>query len=159
LPGNLVSSRDKNVEGRLDDATVFRAISWMSVQRIRLRVLVQLSIELDLPPASLGGEDLGKSGRTAKNGKGQSENRDQSGNKDRKAKKAGSGSAGSREAGHAHVHPQAQFGALKSSQTIESGGANGKVASTKLSPNAVPGAKAPEVRVSAGGPGGGHHGR
>jgi hypothetical protein len=62
LPGNLVSSGDKNVEGRLDDATDFQAISWMSVQRNRLRVLVQLSIELDLPSASLGREDLGKCG-------------------------------------------------------------------------------------------------
>jgi hypothetical protein len=100
-----------------------------------------------------------KSGVTAKDGKGQSENKDrkgQSGNKDRKA---GNGSTDSRRTDHAHVHPQAQSGALKSSQTTGSGGTNGKVASTKFSPNAVPVAKAPEARVSAGGPGGGHHGR
>jgi hypothetical protein len=88
---------------------------------------------------------------TDKDGKGQS------GNKDRKGQ-SGNGSTGSRGTDHAHVHSQARFSALKSSQTTGSGGANGKVASTKPSPNAVP-AKAPEVRVSAGGPGGGHHGR
>jgi hypothetical protein len=90
---------------------------------------------------------------TAKDAKGQS------GNKDRKGQ-SGNGSTGSRGTGHAHVHPQAQFSALKSSQTIGSGGTipNGKVASTRLSPNAVPAVKAPEVRVNAGGPGG-RHGR
>jgi hypothetical protein len=99
-----------------------------------------------------------KSGGTAKDGKGQFENKDgkgQSGNKDRKA---GNGSADSHRADHAHVHSQAQSSAVKSSQTTGSGGTNGKAASTKSSPNAAPAAKA-EVRVSAGGPGGGHHGR
>jgi hypothetical protein len=90
---------------------------------------------------------------TAKDGKGQS------GNKDRKGQ-SGNGSTGSRRTdhAHAHVHAQAQFSALKSSQTTGSGGTNGKVASTKLAPNAVPAVKAPEARVNAGGPGG-HHGR
>jgi hypothetical protein len=101
-----------------------------------------------------------KSGGTAKDGKGQFENKDgkgQSGNKDRKA---GNGSADSHRADHAHVHSQAQSSAVKSSQTTGSGGTNGKVAITKLSPNPAPAAKAPEARVSAGGPGGGgHHGR
>jgi len=104
-------------------------------------------------------KDDAKVGGTAKDGKGQSENGDQSRNKDRKGK-SGNGSADSRRTDHAHVHSQAQSGAIKSSQTTGSGGTNGKVASTRLSPNAVPAAKAPAVRVSAGGPGGGgHHGR
>jgi hypothetical protein len=101
-----------------------------------------------------------KSGGTTKDGNGQSENKDrkgQSGNKDRKA---GNGSTDSHRTDHAHVHSQAQSGVVKSSQTTGSGGTNGKVASTKFSPNVVPAAKAPEVRGSAGGPGGGgHHGR
>jgi hypothetical protein len=104
-------------------------------------------------------KDDAKVGGTAKDGKGQSENGDQSRNKDRKGK-SGNGSADSRRTDHAHVHSQAQSGAIKSSQTTGSGGTNGKVASTRSSPNAVPAAKAPQVRVSAGGPGGGgHHGR
>jgi uncharacterized caspase-like protein len=100
-----------------------------------------------------------KSGGTSKDGNGQSENKDrkgQSGNKDRKA---GNGSTDSHKTDHAHVHSQAQSGAVKSSQTTGSGGANGKVATTKFSPNAAPTTKAREVRVNAGGPGGGHHGR
>jgi hypothetical protein len=101
-----------------------------------------------------------KSRGTTKDGNGQSENKDrkgQSGNKDRKA---GNGSTDSHRTDHAHVHSQAQSGVVKSSQTTGSGGTNGKVASTKLSPNPAPAAKAPEARVSAGGPGGGgHHGR
>jgi hypothetical protein len=105
-------------------------------------------------------KDDAKVAGTAKDGKGQSENKDgkgQSGNKDRKA---GNGSTDSHRTDHAHVHSQGQSGAVKSSQTTGSGSTNGKVASTRLSPNAAPAAKAPEVRVSAGGPGGGgHHGR
>jgi len=97
---------------------------------------------------------------TAKDGKGQSENKDrkgQSGNRDRKAEK---GSTDLRKADHAHAHSQAQSGALKSSQTTGGTTANGKVTSTKFSPNAAPATNAPQVRVNAGGPGGGgHHGR
>ena len=105
-------------------------------------------------------KDDAKVAGTAKDGKVQSENKDgkgQSGNKDRKA---GNGSTDSHRTDHAHVHSQGQSGAVKSLQTTGSGSTNGKVASTRLSPNAAPAAKAPEVRVSAGGPGGGgHHGR
>jgi hypothetical protein len=100
-----------------------------------------------------------KSGGTTKDGNGQSENKDrkgQSGNKDRKAAHE---STDSHRTDHAHVHSQAQSAVVKSSQTTGSGGTNGKVASTKSSPNSVPAAKGPEVRASAGGPGGGHHGR